>query len=99
MTGPPFRIAVIYAAPGLEDIVQVDAVPGMTVAEAVSISGVMERLALDRAFLAFAIHGQRVRPETPLAEGDRVELTRELQADPKAARHARSRIRGGPAKA
>jgi putative ubiquitin-RnfH superfamily antitoxin RatB of RatAB toxin-antitoxin module len=94
----PFRVAVIYAAPGVEAIVQVDAVPGMTVADAVSRSGVIGRLALDPAILAFAIHGQRVRPETPLAEGDRVELTRELLADPKAARHTRSRTRGSRAK-
>jgi len=98
MTEMPFRVAVIYVAPGVEAIVEVDAISGMTVADAVSRSGVIGQLALDPAILAFAIHGQRVRPETPLAEGDRVELTRELLADPKAARHARSRTRGNRTK-
>jgi putative ubiquitin-RnfH superfamily antitoxin RatB of RatAB toxin-antitoxin module len=99
VTGSPFRVAVIYAAPGVEAIVQVDAVPGMTVADAVSTSGIVEHLALDRAVIAFAIHGQRVRPETPLTAGDRVELTRPLLVDPKAARRARSRTPGSGPKA
>jgi putative ubiquitin-RnfH superfamily antitoxin RatB of RatAB toxin-antitoxin module len=62
VTGSPFRVAVIYAAPALEAIVEVDAVPGMTVSDAVANSGIVERLALDRNALGFAIHGQRVRP-------------------------------------
>ena len=98
MTGSLFRVAVIYAAPGVEAVVQVDAVPGMTVADAVSTSGIVEHLALDRAVLAFAIYGQRVRPETPLAAGDRVELTRALRVDPKAARRSRSRTRANSPK-
>jgi hypothetical protein len=47
------------------------------------------RLALP-ATIAYAIHGQRAAPDTPLVEGDRIELTRPLLADAKAARVARA---------
>ena len=48
-------------------------------------------LALDRAKLGYAIFGQRARADTPLRDGDRVELTRPLVADPKDARRRRAR--------
>lgn len=87
------RVTVVYAAPGVEALVEVDGTAGMTVAEAVARSGLVERLALDVAAIGFAIHGQRARGDTPLADGDRVELTRPLVADPKESRHARVRAR------
>jgi putative ubiquitin-RnfH superfamily antitoxin RatB of RatAB toxin-antitoxin module len=93
VSAQPFRVAVVYAAPGVESIVAVDAAPGMTVADAVARSGIVERMALDLSGIAFAIYGQRVQGATPLADGDRVELTRALRADPQAVRHARSRNR------
>jgi putative ubiquitin-RnfH superfamily antitoxin RatB of RatAB toxin-antitoxin module len=48
-------------------------------------------LALDRAMIGYAIFGQRARADTPLRDGDRVELTRPLLADPKDARRRRAR--------
>ena len=48
-------------------------------------------LALDRAAIGYAIFGQRARADTPLKDGDRVELTRPLVADPKDARRRRAR--------
>jgi putative ubiquitin-RnfH superfamily antitoxin RatB of RatAB toxin-antitoxin module len=47
--------------------------------------------ALDRAAIGYAIFGQRARADTPLRDGDRVELTRPLVADPKDARRQRAR--------
>lgn len=84
------RVSVAYVAPGVEDRVDLALPHGSVVADAVAQSGVVPRLRLDAATLAFAIHGQRAAPDTPLADGDRVEVLRPLLADPKAARRRRA---------
>jgi len=83
------NVTVAYAAPGVEAIVPVALPAGATIADAVAASGLVARLSL-AATIAYAIHGQRAAPDTPLAEGDRVELTRPLVADAKAVRIARA---------
>jgi putative ubiquitin-RnfH superfamily antitoxin RatB of RatAB toxin-antitoxin module len=83
------RVAVVYAAPGVEAIEQVELPPGATVADAVARSAVAARLGLS-ANVSYAIYGQRARADTPLAEGDRVEILRPLVADAKAVRRARA---------
>jgi putative ubiquitin-RnfH superfamily antitoxin RatB of RatAB toxin-antitoxin module len=67
---------------------------GATVHQAVVASGLLERFPeVDRSDLAFAIFGTRVRADAPLHEGDRVEILRPLQVDPKEARRLRARKR------
>jgi uncharacterized protein len=83
-------VTIAYAAPGFEALVPVAIAPGATVADAVAASGLVERLALTPAALGFAIHGQRATADTPVADGDRIELTRPLRADPKQARRTRA---------
>ena len=83
-------VAVAYAAPGIEIIIALTLPAGATVAEAVVASGLRERCGLAPDVIAFAIHGQRADPDTPLADGDRVEITRPLQVDAKAAEHGLS---------
>ncbi len=90
------RVSVVYAAPGIEAIVTLELPPGTTVAEAVERSGLPARHALAPSALGFAIFGQRARADTPLADGDRVELTRPLVADPKARRRQRAKDRPLP---
>lgn len=87
------RVVVAYAAPGVEALVPVELPDGATVADAIARSGIVARLALDPDVLAPAIFGQRAQAATPLADGDRVELTRPLAADAKAERRARARAR------
>jgi len=82
-------VTVAYAAPGVEAIESLALPAGATVADAVAASGLVTRLALP-ATIAYAIHGQRAAPDIPLFDGDRVEITRPLVADPKAARRARA---------
>lgn len=65
------------------------AVPvGATVGDAVAAAG------FDAATMAgvtgYAVHGERVEPGGVLRDGDRLELLRALQADPKAARRIRA---------
>jgi len=45
---------------------------------------------------AVGVFGQRVPPDTPLADGDRVEIYRPLLLDPKERRRQRARKRGKP---
>jgi len=90
VTLPRLSVTVAYATPESEAIVVVTVSAGATVADAIAQSGIVERLALDLAQIETAIFGRRVNRETPLAEGDRVELTRPLIADPKRARRKRA---------
>jgi putative ubiquitin-RnfH superfamily antitoxin RatB of RatAB toxin-antitoxin module len=82
-------ITVAYAAPGAEAIVPLTLPTGTTVEQAVTASGLRERFALDQA-IGYAIHGQRADGDTPLADGDRIELTRPLVVDAKQMRRTRA---------
>lgn len=84
------RVTVAYAAPGVEALITVELPAGATAADAVEQSGIAAAAGLDLGALRLAIFGQAARPDTPLADGDRVELTRPLLIDPKAARRARA---------
>ena len=85
-------ITVVHAAPGIEAAVELELPATATIADAVAASGLLARLQLDAADIAFAIFGQRADATTPLRDGDRVELTRPLQIDAKAARKARAAL-------
>jgi putative ubiquitin-RnfH superfamily antitoxin RatB of RatAB toxin-antitoxin module len=84
------RVIVAYAAPGMECIVVVALPADSAVADAIAASGVVERAGVDIDSLSFAIHGERADAHTPLRDGDRVELLRSLQADPKDVRRRRA---------
>jgi putative ubiquitin-RnfH superfamily antitoxin RatB of RatAB toxin-antitoxin module len=83
-------ITVAYAAPGVEATVVLTVPAGATVAQAVVASGLRERFALAEETIGYAIYGQRADADTPLADGDRIELTRPLIADAKQIRRARA---------
>jgi len=87
-------VTVAYAAPSIEALVAVTLPVNATVAQAVAKSGLIERLRLRGQDLQFAIFGRRAHRDTPLANGDRVELTRALIANPKEVRRARARKQG-----
>ncbi|MFO1412835.1 MAG: RnfH family protein [Burkholderiales bacterium] len=90
------RVVVAFAAPGVARVVPVDVPATARVADAVAASGLVADLGLDERAIAFAIFGQRADPDLPLREGDRVEITRPLVADPKAVRAARAAERPLP---
>ncbi|MEG3191003.1 MULTISPECIES: RnfH family protein [Novilysobacter] len=87
MTGP-MRIEVIRAWPQRSESVTLSLPEGSSVADAVAAAG----LAGDAGITAYAVHGQRTDPAARLRDGDRVELLRPLQADPKDARRRRARL-------
>ena len=84
------RVTVAWASPQAQGLVPVDLPPGATVADAVAAARAIERSGVDPARVGYAIFGQTARPGTPVADGDRVEVTRPLVADPRAARRNRA---------
>lgn len=84
-------VTVVYALPGAATEVEVRVAAGATVAEAIERSGLAARLpGADIAGAPVGIFGKRVRRDTMLGDGDRIELYRRLIADPKAARRRRA---------
>jgi uncharacterized protein len=83
------KVEVVYALPGGEEAVTLQLPAGATADDAVRASGLLDKISPGK----IGIHGKVVRPETPLADGDRVEIYRPLLIDPKEARRRRARTR------
>jgi len=86
------NVTVVWATLEVQDLVAIELPPGATVADAVAGSGLITRYGINPAILALAIFGRRVPADELLEDGDRVELTRPLCCDPKAARARRARV-------
>jgi uncharacterized protein len=65
--------------------------PGSTVADALAASGLLQRHAELAASPAAGVWGREQAPTHRLRDGDRVEIYRPLQVDPKEARRLRQR--------
>ena len=79
------RVEVMRAWPRRHDAVNLELADASTVADALEQSGfTLEWIT------GFAIFGERVVGEHPLRDGDRLELLRPLQIDPKEARRRRA---------
>ena len=83
------RVEVILARPGAFERTVLDLPPGATVAQALAACG-LPMAGVD----GYAVFGERVEPSAPLADGDRLELLRPLQAEPKDARRRRAAAKG-----
>lgn len=84
-------IEVVYALPETQAVISMEVPEGTTVAEAIARSGLAERFphaALE--VRPVGLHGRIVSRDTPVCEGDRVEIYRPLAADPKQARRQRA---------
>lgn len=96
MASAEVAVEVVYAA-APHDVRQVSLRlrAGSTLADALRESRLLDGLAPDQAdALQAGIWGRAAALETPLRDGDRVELTRGLQVDPKEARRQRYRRDG-----
>ena len=85
------RVEVVYALPQAQMIVEVELGHGARVVDAIDASRLQERLtdvALDACRIG--IWGMPAMPDTELRDRDRVEIYRELVADPKQARRRRA---------
>ena len=85
------RVEVVYALPDSQMIVELVLRQGATVADALTASRLQEILP-GKSFAGFRIGlwGVSVMPGIELRDRDRVEIYRELVADPKQARHQRA---------
>ncbi|WP_058834714.1 RnfH family protein [Luteimonas abyssi] len=79
------RVDVVLAWPRQFESVTLTLAPGARVADALARCG----LPMDGVD-GVAVFGERVAPDTPLHDGDRLELLRPLQVDPKDARRRRA---------
>lgn len=84
------NVRVAWATPAVQDVVEVELDAGATVADAVARSGLIEHHGLDANALRFAVFGRRTAGNVLVADGDRVEITRPLVADPKETRRRRA---------
>lgn len=85
------KVELLRAWPRRFERVEVELPEGASVADALSKADWSE----DAETIAYAVFGVTVTLQTVLADGDRVELLRPLQADPKDARRRRAEARRG----
>ena len=89
------RIEVVYALPDEQQVAALELDAGSTVRDAIEASGLPRRpLRSDRPNQGMVgIFGRLVTLDTVLEHGDRVEIYRSLEADPKDARRKRALVR------
>lgn len=84
--GITITVEVVLAWPRRFESVTLQLPPSSTIAHAVAEAN----LPGSEAVTGYALHGIVGQPSTPLRDGDRVELLRPLQLDPKDARRRRA---------
>ena len=91
------QVEVVFsAAPRQVEVVALELREGATLAEAVRASGLLAKYPhFGPQSLSCSVWGRPQPQEHPLREGDRVELCRALQVDPKEARRLRYKGQGG----
>ena len=91
MAESQYLFEVAYATPHEQVIIAVPSDAEITVEEAILRSGILARFPdIDLAVNKVGIFGKATQLNTPLNDGDRVEIYRPLIADPKAARKKRA---------
>jgi putative ubiquitin-RnfH superfamily antitoxin RatB of RatAB toxin-antitoxin module len=86
----PMTVSVVWATRDAQEVVTLALPAGATIADALALSRLSEVYALDASALGFALQGRRATLATALCHGDRIDITRPLVADPKAARRRRA---------
>jgi len=85
------RVEVVLAMPEKQELVALEVVEGTTLAEAITLSGIMEKFEGFKVDLSrVGVFGQKTGPDHVLQAGDRVEIYRPLVADPKEVRRQRA---------
>lgn len=88
-------VEVAYASPNQQWLLKLDVAPGTTLAEAVALSGLPERVPqIDLQQQRVGIWSRLVTQDEVLKPGDRVEIYRPLLADPKEVRRQRAADKG-----
>jgi uncharacterized protein len=77
-------VEVVYATPDVQRIVRLPLTPGLTAVQAVRASGLLEEFGeIGSRPLVLGLFGERVSPDRRLATGDRIEICRPLERDPR----------------
>jgi putative ubiquitin-RnfH superfamily antitoxin RatB of RatAB toxin-antitoxin module len=89
------NVVVVYAAPGVQVLREVELQAGATIGAAIEVSRLVEACpGLDPGGRnRVGIFGTPGTMQTPLSDGDRVEIYRPLTVDPKEARRLRAQKR------
>lgn len=94
-----FTVEVACALPQRQCITSLEVAAGCTAIEAVQQSGILAQFSMvDSNNLKLGIFSKAIKPDTVLRAGDRVEIYRPLQADPKAVRRQRAEAGKGMSK-
>lgn len=93
-SGAVLDIEVILALPEQAHVVPLQVTPGTTIRQAIEQSGLLRHCSGTGVdFSRVGIHGRLRDPDTPVSDGDRVEIYRPLRIDPKEARRRRAAAR------
>jgi uncharacterized protein len=92
----PLRVEVVFGLPDEQVLLSLTVEEGTTVGQVIERSGIANRFTgIGAAPARVGIFGKRARLDTPVRDGDRIEIYRPLTADPKEVRRARAKLRGG----
>jgi putative ubiquitin-RnfH superfamily antitoxin RatB of RatAB toxin-antitoxin module len=83
----PETVEVVYATPQAQRVVTLSWQDGLTAGEALRRSGLLEEFPeIGQRPLVLGLFGLRVEPDRLLRQGERVEVCRPLERDPRALR-------------
>lgn len=89
-------VEVCFARPDMQRLIVVRVGAGTKVRDVLAQSGLVEMFPeIDPLSCPLGVFGRRVDDEFEPADGDRIEIYRELRIDPREARRARARRRAG----
>ena len=84
------RVSVVYADPQRQITREVEIRSDASVEDAIAASGILRELPSDFTPAGIGIFGSKVARDARLRDGNRIELYRPLQIDPKEARRKRA---------
>ena len=93
MSAPRLTATLAWVTPEIQELTPITVAAGTTIGEAIALSGIAVAYDLDLSNITVGIFGERRRLDTPVCDGDRIELCRPLRADPKETRRRRAQAR------
>ncbi len=77
-------VEVVYATPETQRVIELPFTPGLTAGQAVELAGLIDDYPeINASPLVLGVFGERVEEARKLVPGERVEICRPLQQDPR----------------